>query len=65
MIWRIITFLRRLPSTVRLSGGIINPWLWHNVRACWKQTGPPPPPIDLTDEEWSEYEAALREVQQR
>jgi hypothetical protein len=60
VIRRIITFLRRLPSTVRLSGGIINPWLWRNVRACWLQTGPPPPPIEMTDEEWAEYEEAMR-----
>lgn len=58
---RVVRFVRGLPVTIRLAGGVLNPWLWPAIRACWTRTGPPLPPLDLTDDEWDALIAAYKD----
>jgi hypothetical protein len=54
-------FATQVGTNVRIAGGIINPWFWWTVKATWKGTGPPAPPIQLSDEEWEAFDRAVRE----
>lgn len=65
MIRRIAVFLLTVPDSIRLGGGVFNPWLWHSVRACWLRTGPPPPPIQMSDEEWDAWVEGLDATSRR
>lgn len=62
---RVVAFSRALPRSIRISGGVLNPYLWHAVRATWLQTGPPPPPLDISAEEADAFLDALVSVQKR
>jgi hypothetical protein len=58
----VLQFIRVLPKNVRMAGGVLNPWLWHAVRASWLSTGPPLPPLDISDEEADAFLAAIEEM---
>lgn len=59
---RTYRFARMLWQRRRLTFYVPAKAFWENVhwnvRAAWLNTGPPPPPLELTEEEWMAWEEA-------